>query len=171
MNEIPFQLTAEELYRGLIALARTRLITKMFRILGMVLLAVLVFITVVMIKDGNFQFTSGYVVTLLLAVYGYFLPEISARIQAPSMVKSQNPIVQPMKLSVHKTYYVLTGENFTNRLTYEKMHSAVETEEFFLLKTSEGSGQMIPKRIFTPEQIAQLKAILLDVNGLKVKFL
>jgi hypothetical protein len=167
MNEITFTLSREELYRGLVAVAKTRMITKIFRILSMFLLASVVFITVATLKDGTFKVTSGYVITIILTLYGYFLPEISAKVQAPSIIKAQSPLVQPLKLAVHKTYYTITGSNFTNKLTYEKLHSAVETDEFFLLKTLEGSANIVPKRAFTAEQVTQFRSILSEIRGLK----
>ncbi|NIJ54753.1 YcxB family protein [Dyadobacter arcticus] len=169
MDEISYKLNAEELYYGMVDVAKTRLITKIFKILSMVLLGAMAFVTVVTMKSGSFNITTGYVITIVLALYGYFLPEISAKVQVPTIVKNKAPLSQQLKLNFYKTYFSLSGETFNHKINYQKLHSVVETDDFILLKTAEGSADILPKRAFSTDQLLKFKSILGAVEGLKVK--
>lgn len=111
------------------------------------------------------------IIVFLLAVQQYFLAEISALIQAPALIKSKNAVTQQIDAKMGRNGITLKGEDFQNQLPWEKHHSVIETHDFFLVKPTEGSANILPKRAFKEEEIAELKAILHSVDGLKIKLL
>jgi hypothetical protein len=171
MEEVSYQLTDHELYNGLVAVARARKITRFFKIVGMVLIGVMVFVIAVAMRSGDFTLSPGFFLTLALGIYAYFLPEISARIQMPALKKSKNALTQPVNLRLRQSDYILRNENSTQKHAYDKLYAVEETTDFFLLRVTEGSAHIIPKRALGVEGTEKLRGILRSVQGLKTSLL
>lgn len=170
MVQIEYKLTEKEVYRGLVQNNSSRLITKILRSLGIFLLVVMVFTTTVNIVNGIYYFSMSYLFPLLMGVYLTFLSEITAKIQVPNLIKTKNPFVQEVKVRIDVNGFRMKGESFSNFMEWEKFHSIVETADFFLIKPTEASANIMPKRAFTTEDVAEFRNLLEGVVGPKVKW-
>jgi hypothetical protein len=171
MLSVTFKLTKEELYKGLVDTSRSRFITKLFRIIGSILLAVMVYIFTVNLINGTLFFNLGFAFTLFLGLQMFFLAEIAARIQVPALIKSKNRLTENLEIKIYSDKYRIKGETFSNQLSWDKMHSVIETNDFFLLRVSEGSADLLPKRAVSQADIVDFRDILSAVPGLKLKLL
>ncbi|WP_439584729.1 YcxB family protein [Dyadobacter bucti] len=171
MLPVTYKLTKDELYKGLVETSRSRFITKLFRIIGSVLLAVMVYIFTVNLINGTLFFNLGFAFTLLLGLQMVFLAEIAAKIQVPALIKSKNPLTQEVKVDIRPGSYRIKGESFSNQLAWNQLHSIVETKDFFLLRVSEGSANVLPKRALNSDAITEFRNIIGAVPGLKLKLL
>lgn len=171
MLSLTYKLTKDELYSGLVETSRSRFITKLFRVAGSILLAVLVYIFTVNLINGTLFFNLGFAFSLFLGLQMVFLPEIAAKIQVPALIKSKNPLAQEVKIDIHMTGYRIKGESFSNQLAWDKLHSIVETKDFFLLRVSEGSANILPKRAFSEQALLEFKNVIAAAPALKTKLL
>ena len=169
MIQINYKLTEPEIYQGLLEISKSRVITNVMRIVGFVLLAVMLFITTASIRSGVFNVSPGFVFPIFLSLYLIFLSEITARFQAPSLVKKKNPFTEEVKVKIYETGFSVKGETFNNQLSWDKLNAIVETPDFFLLKETEVLATVLPKRVFTAEDISEFKNVVSNVTGPKIK--
>jgi hypothetical protein len=170
MVQIEYKLTEKEVYQGLVQNNSTRLITRILRGLGIFLLVVMVFTTTINIVNGINYFSMSYLFPMLMAVYLTFLSEITAKIQVPNLIKTKNPYVQLVRVRMDGNGFRMKGESFSNFMEWEKFHSIVETADFFLVKPTEAAANIMPKRAFTTEDIAEFKNLMEGVSGPKIKW-
>lgn len=170
MVQIEYKLTEKEVYNGLVQNNSARLITRILRGLGIFLLVVMVFTTTVNIVNGIYYFSMSYLFPFVMSIYLTFLSEITAKIQVPNLIKTKNPYVQEVKVRIDGNGFRMKGESFSNFMEWEKFHSIVETADFYLVKSTEASANIMPKRAFTPEDVTEFKKILDGVTGPKVKW-
>ncbi|CAG5000495.1 hypothetical protein DYBT9275_02475 [Dyadobacter sp. CECT 9275] len=169
MIQVNFKLTEDELYKSLVDVSKSRMITKILLIVGSILLAIMLYITTINIVKGIFYFSMGFIFPLFLGVYLIFLSEITAKFQVPNLIKKKNPFTERVTVQLDHTECRTKGETFSHRLTWEKFHAIVETDDFFLLKVTDVTANVLPKRAFTPEDILAFKGILASVKGPQLK--
>ncbi|MFD2935366.1 YcxB family protein [Spirosoma flavum] len=168
MIETTFKLTEHELYKGLLAISRSRITTKTSRIFGIFI--TLVSISVLYGDIMNNATPSLYSVLLLLfGLYSIFLAEISSKIQARSLMKKKAQITESSIYIFDETSYQLSGESFSTRMTYNKLFEVREVRDFILLRVTEGSANILPKRALSADQFTSLKQIVMAVPNLKLK--
>jgi hypothetical protein len=165
---IEYKLTEDEIYRGVVETSRSRLVTKLLRIFGFVLIGVMLFITTNGLANGTYAFSFTNAFPLLLGIYLVFLSEITAKMQTPNLVKSKNPFSEKVKVRMDQSGFRITGSTFNTHLPWEKFVEIVETKEFFLLKATEGTASVIPKRTLTMEEAIQFRSLVGSVEGPKV---
>jgi len=169
MIQISYKLTEPELYKGLTDISDSRFITKLFRIIGSVLLAVMVFITTSTLIKGTFSFTLSFAFPIFLGIYFFFLSDITARFQVPSLIKKKNRFTEQVVIKMYETGFRVKGETFANQFKWDNMNSIIETKDFFLLKDTEMTASVIPKRVLTEEETAEFKKIVSNITGPKIK--
>ncbi|MCE7043308.1 YcxB family protein [Dyadobacter sp. CY312] len=168
MVQIEYKLTEKELYKGLVENSNSRFITKLFRGFGSVVLVVMVYMTAVNITSGINNFSLAFLFPLVMGVYMVFLPEITAKIQVPNLIKSKNPFTELIKVRMDGNGFRMKGETFSNHLPWEQFHSIVETKDFFLVKAAEATANVLPKRVFTAEDMIEFKSMAASLTGPKV---
>jgi hypothetical protein len=168
MVQIEYKLTEKELYKGLVENSNSRFITKLFRGFGTVVLAVMVYMTTVSLINGINNFSLPFLFPLVMGIYMVFLPEITAKIQVPNLIKSKNPFTEFIKVRMDGNGFRMKGETFSNHLPWEQFHSIVETKDFFLVKAAEATANVLPKRVFSAEDIVEFKNMVASVTGPKV---
>jgi hypothetical protein len=169
MIQISFKLTEQELYKGLVETSRSRLVSQLLRGLGFIVLAVIVFFTTSNIKNGTFYFSFGYVFCLLASIYMIFISEITSKFQTSNLIKTRNAYSEQIQVKVTHNHIHFSGDKFSTKLTWDKVLEVVETSDFFLLKTSEGIANPIPKRAFSANELAEFKTTVSNSTGLKLK--
>lgn len=168
MVQIEYKLTEQELYKGLVENANSRLITKLFRGLGSVLLVVMVYITTVNLVSGTNYFSMAYLFPLIMAIYMVFLPEITAKIQVPNLIRSRNAFTEFTRVRMDGNGVRMKGDTFSSHLAWEQFHSIVETKEFFLVKPTEATANVLPKRVFTAADMVAFKNMVVPLTGPKI---
>jgi hypothetical protein len=169
MVQIEFRLTQKEIYKGLVQNTNSRTITRITRLFGTVVLVVMVYITAVNIINGINYFSMSYLFPLVMGIYLTFISEITAKIQIPNLIKSKNPVTEHTRVRMDGNGFRMKGETFSNHIEWEKFHSIIESDDFFMMKTSEATANMLPKRAFTAEDMIEMKSLLTTVNGPKLK--
>ena len=168
MIQLTYKLTEPEIYQGLLEISKSRGVTNVLRIAGFVLLAVMLFITTASLTNGVFNFSLGFIFPIFLAVYLIFLSEITAKFQVPNLIKKKNPFTEEVNVKIYETGFKVKGQTFYNQFTWDKLNSIVATPDFFLLKETEVLATVLPKRVFTADDMIRFKNIVSNVNGPKV---
>ncbi|MCF2444790.1 YcxB family protein [Dyadobacter sp. CY345] len=164
-----FKLSESELYESLVDISKSKFVVKAFRVIGIPLLFITVLLIVFNNVIGNSFLNFRLIFPIIFSVYMVFISEISAKFQVTKLLKKKNPVIENMQISVDSNYFTLTGESFNINMSLEKLHSIIETKKFFLLKVSDGSANIIPKRALTINDVIQFKNIISTVPGLQVK--
>ena len=169
MIQIVFQFTQKELFEGMMAVAQSRFGTKVSRVIGVVLILG----SIVMI-GGELVYTQG------TSWYGWFFFVFSLFItfylniliwfQAKKLVERNAPITESMTYTFNQTDYTLRGESFSTRMDYAKLNEVRDGKDFILLKVSDVSAHIIPKRALTTGQFDQLKEIVQSIPEVKSRF-
>ncbi|GAB3783565.1 hypothetical protein GCM10028818_41820 [Spirosoma horti] len=169
MFEITFKLTESELYKGLVAISRSRFIIKAFRIIGITWVILYSFILYSDIAHGVTP--SFYAIFFMLfGLYIIFIAEISSKFQSSKLIKTNAQITEQTTYVFDETSYQLTGESFSSRMTYNKLFEVREVGDFVLLRVTEGSANILPKRVLSTDQFSSLKQTIVSVPKLKSKF-
>ena len=166
-----FKLTENELYESLVEISKSKFVVKVLRVIGIALLSLMILLLIFNISNGSFILSFGFFFSIFLQLFMIFISEITAKLQVPSLLKTNNPIVENMLLKLDSNYFTFTGESFNIQMSLEKLHSVIETKKFFLLKVSDGSANVIPKRALTTDDVIQFKNIISAIPGLKVKLI
>ena len=166
-----FKLTENELYESLVEISKSKFVVKVLRVIGIALLSLMILLLIFNISNGGFILSFGFFFSIFLQLFMIFISEITAKLQVPSLLKTNNPIVENMLLKLDSNYFTFTGESFNIQMSLEKLHSVIETKKFFLLKVSDGSANVIPKRALTTDDVIQFKNIISAIPGLKVKLI
>ncbi len=169
MLQLSFKLTEKEIYKGLVETSRSRFITRLMQGSGFVLVAVMLFYATNTWANGTFSFSFTTFFPLFLGIYLLFLSEITARMQTPNLVKTKNPFSEQVKVRLDKSGFRISGDSFNTQVAWDKILEVVETKDFFLLKVTEGTANILPKRAFTEEEIIQFKILVNSVTGPKLK--
>ena len=168
MIQISYRLTEQEIHQSLLDISNSRLITKVLRIAGSLLLAAMVFITTASLINGTFRFSLAYAFPFFAAIYLTFVSEITAKFQTSNLTKNKNPFTEEALVKIYETGFKVKGETFNKQLVWEKLNSIIETKDFFIFKETEIMASVLPKRVFTEQQIAELKNIISSVTGPKI---
>ena len=166
-----FKLTENELYESLVEISKSKFVVKVLRVIGIALLSLMILLLIFNISNGSFILSFGFFFSIFLQLFMIFISEITAKLQVPSLLKTNNPIVENMLLKLDSNYFTFTGESFNIQMSLKKLHSVLETKKFFLLKVSDGSANVIPKRALTTDDVIQFKNIISAIPGLKVKLI
>ncbi len=169
MVQISFKLTKKEIYKGLVDTARSRFITRLMQGFGLVLAGAMLFYASNTLANGTFTFSITIYFPLFLGIYLLFLSEITAAIQTPNLAKSKNPFSEQVKVRIDRSAFRISGESFNTQLTWDKILEVVESSDFYLLKATEGTANVLPKRAFTEEEKTEFRSIVSSIEGLKVK--
>lgn len=169
MVQANYKLTEKEIYLSLIEISKSRFITLLMRGVGFVILAFMLFYTTASIRNGTFSFSLGHAFPIFLSIYLIFLSEITARFQTPSLIKNKNAYSEEVKVKIYETGFSAKGLTFFNQFTWDKIVVIMETDLFFILKETEVSATVIPKRALKQGEIIELKAIFNGVEGPKIK--
>lgn len=169
MINTSYKLTEPEIYQSLVEISKSRFITNLMRIIGFVLLAIMLFITITSIRTGTYNFSLGFLFPIFFSIYLIFLPEITAKFQVPNLISKKNPFTETVQIKIYETGFKVKGESFANQFSWEKLNSIIETKDFFLLKQTEIIATVIPKRVLTTDDLVQLKGIISAVSGPKIK--
>jgi len=164
-----FKLTENELYESLVEISKSKFVVKVLRVIGIALLSLMILLLIFNISNGSFVPSFGFFFPIFLQLFMIFISEITAKLQVPSLLKTNNPIVENMLVKLDSNYFTFTGESFNIQMSLEKLHSVIETKKFFLLKVSDGSANVIPKRALTTDDVIQFKNIISAIPGLDVK--
>ncbi|WP_221392638.1 YcxB family protein [Dyadobacter sp. NIV53] len=168
MIQISYKLTEKEVHQSLLDISNSRFITKLLRIVGSILLAVMVYITTARLINGTLNFSLYYAFPFFLAIYLTFVSEITAKIQASNLVKKKNPFIELTMVKIYETGFKVKGETYNKQLVWNKLNSIVETKEFFILKETEIMASVLPKRVFTPEETTEFKNLIRTITGPKI---
>ena len=171
MVQISYKLTEDEIYKGLVENSNTRVITKVLTIFGSILLAVMLYLTTVNIINGINYFSMGYAFPMFLGAYLVFLPEATAKMQVPNLIKTKNPFTENVVVRIDRAGFRTKGETFSTSHSWDSVHSIVETKDFYLLKPTESTVTVLPKRAFLSEQTDEFKMIVASVNAPVVKMI
>ena len=171
MIQVNYKLTEQEIYKSLLDISKSRVVTNVMRIIGFILLAVMLFLIAAGLRRGGFDISLGNTFPIFLALYLIFLSEITAKFQTPSLIKNKNPFTEQTQVKIYETGFRVKGETFNNQFQWEKLNSIIETPDFFVLKETEVLATVIPKRVLTQEDATQLKSIISNVTGPKIKLL
>ncbi len=171
MIKLSYKLTEQEIYSSLVAIFKSRFITNLMRIVGFVILAVMLFLTTSSWRNGTLEFTSGFVFPIFLSLYLIFLSEITAKFQAPALVKKKNAFSEALEVKIYETGYRVAGQTFNNQQTWGQLNSIIETKEFFLFKETDIIATVIPKRVLSIEETEQLTKIIHSITGPKIELL
>ena len=164
-----FTLTEKELYKSLVEISKSKFVVKMLRIIGIFLFSIMILVTTINIINDNFVISSGFIFPLVLNLLMIFVSEITARLQVPSLLKTKNRFTENMLVEVDSKKISINGESFNIQMSLEKLHSIIETKDFFLLKVSDGSANVIPKRALAGGDIMIFRNIVSSVVSLKTK--
>ena len=168
MIQISYKLTEQEIHQSLLEISNSRLITKVLRIVGSVLLAAMVYITTASLINGTFQFSLYYAFPVFISIYLTFVSEITAKFQTPNLLKKKNPYTEEAKVKIYETGFRVKGDTFSKQLTWDKLNMILETKDFFILKETEIMASVLPKRVFTLEEATEFKSIISTVTGPKI---
>lgn len=163
-----FKLTKKELFDSLVEVSKSRWVVRIQRATGIFLFLIMMFLTIINVFNHNFVFSFGYLFPLILSLCMIFIAEITAAIQVPDLLKKKDRFTENMQVEVDEENVSITGESFNSQMSLGKLHSVIETNNFFLLKVSEGSANIIPKRVLSLENIVKLRSAFFNVKGLKV---
>jgi hypothetical protein len=169
MVQISFKLTEKEIYKGLVETSRSRFITRLMRGFGFFLVAGMLFFTTNSLANGTYVFSFTTSFPLFLGIYLLFLSEITARLQTPNLVKTKNPFSEKVNVRLDRSGFRISGDSFNTQLAWDKFLEIVETDDFYLLKATEGTANVLPKRAFSEEEKAEFKSLVSAVDGLKLK--
>lgn len=169
MIQISYKLTEQEVHQSLLEISNSRFITKMLRIVGSILLAVMLFITTASLINGTFHFSLAYAFPLFIGIYLTFLSEITAKIQTYNLLSNKNPFTEHVKVKIYESGFRVKGETFSKQLTWDKLNLIKETKDFFILKETEITASVLPKRVFTTEEMTAFRNILDAVTGPKIE--
>ncbi|GAB3327044.1 hypothetical protein GCM10027299_27030 [Larkinella ripae] len=169
MIQIVFQLTRKELFAGVMAIVKSRLGTKVSQIVG--LLFVLGSVVIIISEIVYMQRTSLYAwLFLVFSLFITFYLRILIWFQIKTLVKRKAQITESVTYTFTKTDYTLTGKSFSTRMDYDKLYEVRVIPDFILLKVSEVSAHVIPKRALSDDQFDALKEIIQSIPELKSKF-
>ena len=169
MIQIAFQLTRQELFKGLLAISISRPGTKAFRLIG--ILFILVSFLSVLIDIFSTHYPAWYVwYFIVFSLYFTFSPEITIRLQTNNIVKRNAQITEALLYTFNESDYNLTGESFSARMDYAKLYEVREMPDFILLKTSACTAHIIPKHALSVDQFALFKELIQSVPTLKSSF-
>lgn len=74
---------------------------------------------------------------------------------------SQNPqLREPRKMTIEQSGLQVEATSFSTDYQWEAFVEKVETSDVFLLFTSKLSALIIPKRVLTPEQLAEFRTFI-----------
>jgi len=169
MIQISFKLTEQEIYKSLVDTSRSRFITKLMQGFGFFLVAVMLFYATNNIAHGTFVFSFTTFFPLFLGTYLLFLSEITAKMQTPNLIKTKNPFSEKVNVKMDKSSFRISGDSFNTQLAWDKILEIVETRDFFLLKATEGTANVLPKRAFSDVQINEFKILANSISGPKLK--
>lgn len=169
MVQISFKLTRKEIYKGLVETSQSRFITKVMKGFGLVLAGAMLFYGSNSLANGTFTFSFSIYFPLFLGIYLLFLSEITALIQTPNLAKTKNPFSEQVKVRIDRAAFRISGDSFNTQLTWDKILEVVETNDFYLLKATEGTANVLPKRAFSEGEKAEFRTIVTTVEGPKVK--
>lgn len=169
MIQISFKLTEKEIYQGLVDTSKSRFITKLMLGGGFFLVASMLFYATNSLAHGTFVFSFTTYFPLFLGIYLLFLSEITAKMQTPNLLKTKNPFSEQVTVRMDKSVFRITGDSFNTQLPWEKIIEIIETKDFFLVKATEGTANVIPKRAFTENEITEFKILANSISGPKLK--
>lgn len=169
MIQIAFQFTQKELFKGMMAVAKSRSGTKVSRWIGVLftLGSVVLLISEVVLTQGT-SWSGWYF--LLFSLFITFYLDILIWFQAKKLVKQNAPITEAMTYTFNQTDYMFAGESFSTRMNYAKLYEVRDGRDFILLKVSEVSAHIIPKRVLSAAQFDRLKDIIQSIPELKSRF-
>ncbi|WP_018621369.1 YcxB family protein [Spirosoma luteum] len=167
--QITFQFTRKELFDGLLAVSISRPGTRVFRLIGIGLTLASFLIVFIDVFSGRYPAWYSWLF-ILFSLYVTFSPETATWFQAKTLVKRNAQITEPVTYTFNKTDYSLVGESFLTRMDYAKLYEVRETTDFILLKLSEGTAHVIPKRAVSVDQFAVFKEIIQSIPKLKSRF-
>ena len=169
MIKIDFQFTRQELFQGLMTIAKSRRGVRISHGIG-----ILFIVASVLILAASFILYSwmlGYaLVFLAFSLYIRFNLELIIWYQVKNMIKNKAQITEPLSYSFQESSYEFTGESFLTRMDYSKLREVLVGPYFILLKISEGSAHIMPRRAFSAEQFDLFKEIIQAVPQLKSNF-
>lgn len=169
MIQIAFQFTHKELFKGMMAVAKSRFGTKVSRVIGILFIlgSLMILVSDIIFNNHTFWYACLF---LLFSLFITFYLDILIWFQREKLVKRNAQITEPMTYTFNKTDYELTGESFSTRMDYAKLYEVKEVADFILLKVSEVQAHTIPKRALSPDQFAMLKEIIQSIPKLKSGF-
>ncbi len=167
--QITFQFTRKELFDGLLVISISRPGTRLYRLIGIGLTLASILIVYIDVFSGRYPAWYSWLF-ILFSLYVTFSPEITTWFQAKTLVKRNAQITEPVTYTFNKTDYSLVGESFSTRMDYVKLYEVRETTDFILLKISEGTAHVIPKRALSVDQFSEVKEIVQSIPKLKSRF-
>lgn len=169
MIQIAFQFTHEELFKGMMAISKGRTGTKVSRVIGFLFILG----NLIALLSSFFINRPIFWPALFLLFFSLFMTfylNILIWFQVKTLVRGNAQITKPMTYTFNNTDFELRGESFSTRMNYATLCEVKELGDFILLKVSECSGNTIPKRAFSVEQLALLKEIIQSIPNIKTKF-
>jgi hypothetical protein len=171
MIQINFKLTEKEIYKSLVDTANSRLITKVLRWSGFALMGLMLFYIANQMANATFEWSMTTVFPLLLGGYLFFLPEITGKMQAPNLIKTKNPFSEPVRVKMDHDGFRITGNSFNVKIEWNQFREVIETKDFYLLKATEGTANVLPKRAFADADHAAFLSLVRRANIPKIKLL
>ncbi|GAB2594352.1 YcxB family protein [Spirosoma areae] len=167
MIEITFKFTKSELYKASVAIARSRSIMRVYRLIGIISV-----ISALLLLSSDIANTAILAITFLICgLYLTFIVEISSKLVAKKYIKSKAQITEQVTYSFNEKSYQLTGDSFLTRMDYNKLYDVKEVSDFVLLRVTEyGSAHTLPKRAFSEDQFERFKTIIRSVQNLRATF-
>ena len=159
MQTEPFQLTKNELSKGLESISNSIFGTKLIRYLGVFLTMIGVFgLYQYYESDVTADFWSWFLP--FFGLYLSFMPKINAYFQANQLIKSANHIAEVLTFSCDTEQYELKGENFSSRIQWKSLKKVVFKKGLILLFLTDRTANILPERVLSREQLKSLKNVV-----------
>ncbi len=153
----------------MLTVAKSRIGTKISKVIsGLLFLGSVALLIVDIVLN---QRTSFYAwLFLVFCVFLFFYLDLLIWLQVRKIVKRNAQITEPVTYMFNQTDYELTGDSYSTRMDYTKLYEVREVTDFILLKVTEVSAHIIPKRALAADQFASFKDIIQSIPNLKSMF-
>ncbi|WP_128544522.1 YcxB family protein [Larkinella soli] len=166
MLEITFKFTKSELYKASVAIAQSRFIMRVYRVLGIISVIISLFILSTDLANKDII----AIIFIVCELYLIFVVQIAGRLVANKYIRTKAQITEQITYVFNEKSYQLTGESFFTRMDYNKLYEVKEVRDFILLRVTEGSAHTLPKRAFSEGQYERFKNIIRSVQNLRSTF-
>lgn len=159
MQTEPFQLTKDELSKGLEYISNSSLMMKYLRYFGMFLAIIGTFgLYQYYVNNVTADFWSWFLP--FFGLYLFFMPQINAYFQTNQLIKSGNHITELLTFSFDQEQYELKGENFSSQIQWKLLKKVVFKKGLVLLFLTDKTATILPERVLSHEQLEALKSLV-----------
>jgi len=157
--DVSYQLTEDDYRHGLLAWRSSSAWRRWNRRVGLVVMVpLLVSSTILLLRNPELRLVSslslGFAVFWLLAVW--IGPRLQARLQFRRMPSAQSP----MAVTISDSEMHLRSQHYDSHISWSTYIGWAEEESVFVLFPQPRIYLPIPKRAFTPEQLADFRETL-----------